>query len=57
MIEKSEPAILTDVFGADDVPAASRFNKGARTIEEVREATDARRNATPGKYRDTGPKK
>jgi hypothetical protein len=40
---------LISVYGKD-APRAAEFNKGARNIEEVREATEARRNQKPGVY-------
>jgi hypothetical protein len=40
---------LVSVYGKNP-PKAAEFNKGARTIEEVREATEARRNLKPGVY-------
>lgn len=52
------PPILTDVYGAgagaSSVPAAARFGVGARTLDEIGQATQARRDQRPGDhYRST----
>ena len=44
-----KPPIYTDVYGKI-APDAARAEVGARSIEQIREATDARRNARPGQY-------
>jgi hypothetical protein len=43
------PPIRVSVYGTQNPPAAATFNKGARTIQEIEEATQARRdNQRPG---------
>jgi len=44
--------IKTDVYGSN-APAAAKAGVGARSIEQIRQATDARRNARPGQYNDS----
>ena len=44
-----KPPIYTDVYGKV-APDAAKAGVGARSIEEIRQATDARRNAKPGQY-------
>jgi hypothetical protein len=44
-----QPEILVDVYG-NKPPRAAEFGKGATTLAEIKEATDARRNVKPGVY-------
>ena len=44
--------ILTNVYGKD-APAAAKAGVGARSIEEIRQATDARRNQRLGDYNNS----
>jgi hypothetical protein len=50
MTDKKPNDILVDNYGRN-APDASRFGKGARSIEQIKQATDARRelasNPTP----------
>jgi len=56
MTEKqADSTILTDVYGRD-APDAAKFGKGATTLAEINQATDARRQLRPGAYRDMTPK-
>jgi hypothetical protein len=47
--DKEKPDILTSVYG-NKPPRAAEFGKGARDLAEIREATEASRNAKPGQY-------
>ncbi len=51
MTNKQTP-INVDVYGNKAPPAAADFLKGARTLAEIKQATDARRNNRPGDYRN-----
>ena len=55
------PPILTDVYGAglgfSTVPAAARAGVGARTVAEIRDATQARLDQRPGDYHQSVPAK
>ena len=43
---KQRPEIYTDIYGKV-APDAAKAGVGARSIEQIRQATDARRNAIP----------
>ncbi len=46
-----KPNILVDVYGNKPPKAAESFGgRGAQTIDEIKQAADARRNARPGEY-------
>jgi hypothetical protein len=47
-----KPEINVNVYGKD-APAAAKAGVGARTLAEIREATDARRNQRPGDYNNS----
>jgi hypothetical protein len=47
-----KPDVLVDVYGKT-APDAAKAGVGARTISEIREATDARRNQHPGDYNNS----
>jgi hypothetical protein len=49
MSDKEKPDILTSVYG-NKSPRAAELGKGARDLAEIREATEAQRNAKPGEY-------
>ena len=49
MSDKEKPEILTSVYG-NRPPRAAEFGKGARSLDEIKRATEAQRNATPGEY-------
>ncbi len=49
MSDQTKPDILTDVYG-NKPPRAAEFGKGATTLAEVKDATEARRNARPGEF-------
>ena len=42
-----QPDVKVDVYGSK-APAAADFRRGATSVAEIREATDARRNQRPG---------
>jgi hypothetical protein len=45
------PPVVVNVYGRDNPPALATFNKGGRSIKEIEQATNARRNnQTPGNY-------
>jgi hypothetical protein len=44
-----KPPINVNVYGRN-APDAAKAGVGARTIEQIREATDAQRNQRPGDY-------
>jgi hypothetical protein len=44
-----KPDILVSTYGRNAPPAA-KFGVGAKNSAEIREATEARRNAKPGQY-------
>jgi hypothetical protein len=46
---REKPDILTSIYG-NKPPRAAEFGKGARDLAEIREATEAQRNAKPGEY-------
>jgi hypothetical protein len=47
-----KPPILTNVYGKD-APAAAKAGVGARTLDEIKQATDARRDQRPGDYNNS----
>ena len=46
----TKPDILVDTFGKD-APAAAKAGQGARTLEEIKQATEAR--TRPGQYNNS----
>ena len=45
------PKVNVDTYGRNG-PDAAKFGKGARTLSEVNQATDMRRNQRPCDYRN-----
>jgi hypothetical protein len=45
------PVINTNVYGKD-APAAAKASEGARSLEQINQAIDARNNQKPGQYYD-----
>jgi hypothetical protein len=45
-----QPDILVDTFGKD-APAAAKAGQGARTLDEIKQATEAR--TRPGQYNNS----
>jgi len=52
MTNKESNPILTSVYGKD-APDAAKFGKGARSIEQIKQATDAQRKLS----RDPAPRR
>lgn len=51
MSNPEKPDILVDVYGNKPPKAAESFGgRGAHTIDEIKEATEARRTVPPGSY-------
>jgi hypothetical protein len=51
-----KPPINVNVYGRN-APKAATAGQGARTLEEINQATDARRAQRPGDYNNTSNKR